>query len=229
MNRSYVQSSTAVQDLMKRVFGWMSFALVITGATSYYVYSNPALQKMLLGNMGVVFGLFIAQIALVIALSTAITRMSYFTALGTFSLYAFLTGITLSSIFMAYTEGSIFATFFISAGMFAAMGIYGAVTRTDLTSMGSFFRMALFGLILALLVNLFLQSSVLDTVTAIIGVFLFAGLTAYDVQKIKQLSQHVAGRGEVVGKIALLGALQLYLDFINLFLSLLRLMGQRKD
>lgn len=228
MNNYSTQAYGRTQELMYRVFGWMSFALALTGVASYFVSSNEALSNAILGNSVLLIGLVIAQFVLVISLSTAITRISYGAALSMFLLYSVLTGITLSSIFMVYTTGSIVATFFVAAGMFASMAIYGAVTKADLTSMGSFLFMVLIGLVIAMFINIFLQSAMLDLVTAMIGVVVFAGLTAWDVQKIQHLASRIDSRDRMIGNIAVIAALQLYLDFINLFLSLLRIMGERK-
>lgn len=228
MNSYQAHGQGRVNALMYSVFGWMAFALTLTGFTAYFVASSEAWMTTLVNNSFILFGLLAAQFALVMALSFAITKMSYGVALSMFSLYAVLTGITLSAIFMVYTTGSLVATFFVASGMFAAMAIYGAVTKSDLTAMGSFLMMVLFGLIIALLVNLFVQSAALDLITAMIGVVVFAGLTAWDVQKLQQIAQRIDTRDAQAGNIALILALQLYLDFINLFLSLLRIMGERK-
>jgi hypothetical protein len=228
MNNYQAQSQGHVQSLMYRVFGWMAFALSLTGFTAYFVSGSPAFMSALVNNSFLLFGLIGVQLLLVVTLSFAITKLSYAVAFSMFSLYAVLTGVTLSTIFMVYTTGSLVGTFFVAAGMFAAMAIYGAVTKSDLTAMGSFLMMMLFGLIIAMFVNMFVQSAALDLVTAMIGVVVFAGLTAWDVQKLQQIAQRIDMRDARAGNIALILALQLYLDFINLFLSLLRIMGERK-
>lgn len=227
--RSYAQSYEGVQSFMYKVFGWMAYALTLTGATSYYVFSSEPLRKMILGNWAIVITLVLVQLGLVIALSAAIGRMSYGVAFTLFSLYSVITGMMLSSIFMMYTTSSIAMVFFITAGMFATMALYGAVTKADLTSMGSILFMVLIGVIIASIINLFIQSSMFHFVLAIISVIVFAGLTAFDVQKIKELAQRMDTEAEFAGNIAVLGALTLYLDFINLFLSLLTIMGERRD
>jgi FtsH-binding integral membrane protein len=224
MNNFYAYAQERTRTLMYTVFGWMSFALTLTGLSAYYVASNPAIMQYLMHHTGIVIGLVIAQFALVIALSGLVNRLSFTTALALFTFYSVLTGITLSSIFMIYTVGSIAATFFVTAGMFGGMAIYGAFTKADLTGMGSFLIMALWGLILAMLVNIFLQSSAFNYVISMAGVVIFALLTAWDVQRIKALAQY-----ELPEAASITLALSLYLNFINLFLSLLDLMGQRKE
>ncbi|HBL98100.1 TPA: hypothetical protein DDZ86_00455 [Candidatus Dependentiae bacterium] len=228
-DRFYAQSYEGVQSFLTRVFGWMAFALTLTGVTSLYVASSPSVRNVVLGKPWVFLLLIIAELGLAIGLSAAITSISYTTAFMMFGLYSVLTGMTLSVIFLVYTMPSIAMTFFVAASMFAFMAIYGMVTKADLTSMGSFLRMALWGIIVALLLNMFFKSAAFDLVLAIIGVVVFAGLTAYDIQKIKEFAQRADVSNEMASNIALLGALQLYLDFINLFLNLLRIMGNRKE
>ncbi len=228
-DRLYAQSFEGVQSFLTRVFGWMAFALTLTGVTAYYVYSSEPLRQAILGNSLIFMLLVIAQLALVIGLSFAISKISYTTAFIMFGGYAILTGMTLSVVFLTYTMSSIAMTFFVAAGMFGFMAIYGMMTKADLTSMGSFMRMALFGMIIAMLFNLFFKSSAFDLLIAIIGVVVFAGLTAFDIQKIKEFAQRVDVDDASVSNVALIAALQLYLDFINLFLSLLRIMGDRKE
>ena len=228
MNKYYAHQSDRVQAVLYRVFAWMFFALFLTGITSYYVSQTAAIRDILLKNSLVFIGLFIAQIALVVYLSTRIFQIKQFTAFALFSLYSVLTGVTLSVIFLVYETGSIVSTFFVASAMFASMAIYGAVTKADLTGIGSFLGMALWGLILALIINLFLQSSMFDLVAAMIGVVIFAGLTAYDIQKIKMIAERADLSDKAVVSVALMASLTLYLDFINLFLSLLRVMGNRR-
>ncbi|MFA6066337.1 MAG: Bax inhibitor-1/YccA family protein [Candidatus Babeliaceae bacterium] len=220
-------SSAAVKDTIYRVFAWMSGALAITGLTAYYIAATPAIMHSLISSPGIFIGIFLAQLAVVMVLSMMIMRLSFVAAFGLFIAYAILTGVTLSTIFLVYTSSSIVVTFMVAAGMFASMAVYGAVTKSDLTSLGSLMGMMLWGLILALVGNLFIKSSVLDLVTAFFGVIIFAGLTAYDMQRIKGIVSY--GYSQGADKIALIAALQLYLDFINLFLSLLRIMGNKKQ
>lgn len=228
MNKYYAHQSDRVQEVLYRVFGWMFFALFLTGVTSYYVSQTPAIRDVLFKNSLMFFGLFIVQIGLVVYLSARIFQIKPFMAFTLFSLYSVLTGVTLSIIFLVYETGSIVSTFFVASAMFASMAIYGAVTKADLTGMGSFLGMALWGLILALIINIFLQSSMFDLVAAMVGVVIFAGLTAYDIQKIKMIAQRPDLSDQAIVSVALLASLQLYLDFINLFLSLLRIVGNRR-
>ena len=229
MYNDYAPSSAGIRSLMYGVFGWMAVALSLTGITAYFISQNPHMQTMIFTNPWVFAVLFIAQFVVVVTLSMFIFKLSYPAALMLFIAYAILTGATLSVIFLVYTASSIASTFFVAAGMFGSMAVYGAVTKNDLTSMGSLLGMMLWGLILAMLVNIFLKSPMLDLVTAIIGVIVFAGLTAYDIQRIKRMAMQLNAHEESTQKIMLIGALQLYLDFINLFLSLLRIMGKRRD
>lgn len=221
--------TNSISSFLYKVYGWMGVGLTLTAATAYYLYTNTALFTAIFKSPFLLIGLFVAQLGLVIALSGFLTRMSFATAVATFMGYSVLTGITLSSIFYVYTFTSIYLAFVISAGMFVAMALYGYFTDTDLTSIGSMARMALFGLIIALVVNMFLKSSSVDYILSLFGVGLFTLLTAYDSQKIKQLGYAMLGQGEMVDKVAIIGALTLYLDFINLFLFLLRVMGKSRD
>ena len=224
MNNYYVHAQERVRSLMVSIFGWMTYALVLTGLASVYVYSSPQVLHMVHTNTGIVIGLVLAQFALVIALSAGVNRFSFNTALILFTLYSVLTGIMLSSIFVVFTMTSIVATFFIAASMFAAMALYGAITNADLTSWGTYLMMAMIGLIIAMLVNMWLHSPAFEFLISIIGVIVFAALTAWDVQRFKQLAHY-----ELPEAASLAFALSLYLDFINLFLYLLRFMGQRKE
>ncbi len=224
------QASKAVQAaLMRNVYSWMTLALVITGFVSMYVAKSYTLISMIMQNSIAFWGLLIAEIGLVVYLSARIHRISFTTATLLFIAYAILNGVTMAFIFLVYTMSSIATTFFITAGTFGIMALYGYVTKKDLTRIGNICFMALIGLIIASLVNIFLHNSMMDLIISCVGVLLFVGLTAYDSQKIKQL---LTGEGieinETTQKIALMGAMTLYLDFINLFLYLLRLLGDRK-
>ncbi len=222
-------SSRTFSVLMRNVYTWMALALVITAFTSLYMAKNIALMTTLLSSQLGVWGLLIAQIAVVMVLSGCINRISFFTAGILFAAYSILTGVTLSSIFMVFTASSIASTFFITAGTFAAMSAFGYITKRDLTGLGKFLMMALIGLIIASVVNIFMQSTTLMWITSYVGVLLFVGLTAYDTQKIKRmLMVHGTDLSEGPMKLALLGSLTLYLDFINLFLYLLQFMGKRE-
>ena len=219
--------SSAFPVLMRKVYVWMTLALVITGFTAYGVATSPGVQQAIFTNQIVFWGLVIAEFALVIGVSAAINRLSLATATLMFILYSVINGALLSSIFLIYTASSISTVFFITAGTFAAMALIGYTTKTDLSSIGKYLFMALIGLIIATFVNFFIKSSGFDYVLSYIGVLIFVGLTAYDSQKIKQMLLQAPDAGEAAQKIALLGALSLYLDFINLFLYLLRIFGRR--
>jgi len=218
-----------VSSFMAGVYGWMGCALAITAGTAYYVASTPVVFNYIYTHTFVVVGLFIVQIGLVLAISTLINRMSFITALVLFLLYSATLGITLSSIFFVYTHSSILSTFLTTSLMFGAMSAYGYCTKADLTSMGNMSMMILFGLIIAMFVNMFLKSVQFDYILSGVGVVVFVLLTAYDTQKIKQFARPLLVEQEMIGKVTLLGALMLYLDFINLFLFLLRFMGDRRE
>ncbi len=221
--------SGQVHSFMYSVYAWMACALLVSALTAYYVAVTPAIFKWIYGNVFVLIMLFVAQIGLVIGLSLLLPRLTLVTALIMFLLYAGLLGVSLSVIFHIYTTASIFSTFITAAGMFGAMAVYGYVTRTDLTTVGNISVMILFGLIIGLVVNLFLRSATMDLVLSGVGVVIFSLLTAYDTQKIKELGQRMLAEQETMQKVAVLGALTLYLDFINLFLFLLRFMGRRRE
>lgn len=214
---------------LAKVFNWMAIGLGLTGIIAYVTaYSGLAAALV---RSPLFFLLFIGELGLVFYLSARIDKLKASTATGLFVGYSALNGVTLSMIFLMYTSSSIAGTFFITAGMFAAMAIYGLVTKRDLSGMGSFMLMGLFGIIIASIVNIFLQSSSLYWTISLIGVLVFVGLTAYDVQKIKRMGEAgILEAGEsAVRKGAIMGALALYLDFINLFLMLLRFFGGARD
>ena len=227
-NKDYAMS-TAFPALMRKVFVWMTLALAITGLTAYGVATSPTILSLIFSSNVTVFGLIIAEFALVFAISGAINRMSLSTATMLFILYSVINGATLSSIFFAFSVATIGKVFFITAGTFGAMALVGYTTKTDLTSMGKLLFMALLGIIIASVVNMFVASSGLDLILSYVGVLVFVGLTAYDTQKIKQMCQTAPDAGESAQKLALIGALSLYLDFINLFLYLLRIFGNNRD
>ena len=211
------------------VYVWMTLALIITGFVSMYVAQSYQLVSFIFGNRLALWGMLIAELAVVFYLSARINSISFTKATVMFIIYSILNGATLASIFLVYTMSSIASTFFVAAGTFGVMALYGYVTKSDLTRIGNICLMALIGLIIATLVSMFWQNSMLQMIITYVGVILFVGLTAYDSQKIKRL---LTADGievtEETQKIALLGALTLYLDFINLFLYLLRLLGDRK-
>ena len=218
--------SGAFPVLMRKVYTWMTLALLITGVTAFGVASSPTLFMSLSKMM---WGLIIAELALVFILSGAINHLSLGTATLMFIGYSVLNGAMLSSIFLVYEPMVIAKVFFITAGTFGAMAVYGYTTKKDLTSMGKILFMALIGLIIATVVNMFLKSPVFDYILSYIGVAIFIGLTAWDSQKIKEMLQTQYDMSEGAQKLALLGALTLYLDFINLFLYLLRIFGNNRD
>lgn len=227
-NQSGYLSSERVNvesNLIRKVYGWMAVALGITGITSYVVAGNLTIQNLLLTNSLFLWGLLLIQFGLVIFLSARVMKMSLSTASVMFVLYSFLTGVVFSLLFTMYTKESLGTTFFITGALFGVMSLYGWTTKKDLTSAGSLLFMGLIGIIIASVVNIFLKSTVLYWLTTYVGVFIFIGLVAYDTQKLKQLA--LLEDSESRSKLAIVGALSLYLDFINLFLMLLRIFGRR--
>ena len=224
-----LEMSSAFPVLMRKVYLWMTLALVITGFTAYYVAHNETLLTALVSNQILFWGLVIGEFALVVGLSAAINKLSLTMATLMFVIYSVINGATLSFIFLVYTYSSITNVFFITAGTFAVMALIGYFTKVDLSSMGKILMMALIGIIIATIVNIFTKSEGLAMILNYLGVLVFVGLTAYDSQKIKQMMMAAPDAGEVAQKMALLGALSLYLDFINLFLYLLRIFGARRD
>ena len=226
---SYEQGDNSIASFMYKVYGWMSIGLAITAGIAYYISKNPALAEPILKNMWLLVGLIILQFALVIALSAFVLRMSFPVAFMMFAFYSAITGITLSFIFQVYTQTSIYSTFLVTSGMFAATCLYGYFTNADLTKVGSFAFMALIGLVLTGFINMFLRSAMLDYIYSVVGVIVFTLLTAYDSQQIKMMARKLMFAGEEANKIAISGALTLYLDFINLFLFLLNFTGKRNE
>jgi len=229
---AWIDGRTADSGLRERafirsVYGWMFGGLLVTAAAALWVVLSPSMQQLIFGSRGTMWILFFAELGLVFYLSARITRMSPGSAAGAFLVFSFLNGLTLSVIFFAFTASSIVQAFVSAAGMFAAMSVYGMVTKRDLTSVGSFFFMGLIGIVICSVMNMFLHSSGLEFVISILGVFIFLGLTAYDTQKLKVLAR--AGGSVHTDNYAIIGALSLYLDFINLFLFLLRLFGGRRN
>ena len=220
--------SEAFPVLMRKVYVWMTLALLITGMTAYYVASTPAILTAILTNQILFWGLLIAELALVMVVSAAINRISLFVATVLFILYSVINGATMSFIFMLYSASSIAQVFFITAGTFGAMAAIGYTTKKDLSSIGRIMYMALIGLVIATIVNIFLKSDGLMMILSYVGVIVFVGLTAWDTQKIKQMLIQAPDVDEATQKVALLGALTLYLDFVNLFLYLLRIFGRRR-
>lgn len=223
------RESHIITSFMYKVYAWMCTGLLVTALCAYAVAAVPAARAFVFGNQWVFFGLIIAQLIVVIGLTSAMNRLSFQAAFAGFCTYAALVGVTLSSILVVYKYYSIYSTFIVTAGMFAGMACYGYYTRSDLTGIGSFAMMLLWGIILGLVVNIFLGNAWLDMVLSGVGVLVFTLLTAFDVQKIKALAYQVRPETDVFNKVALLGALTLYLDFINLFLFLLRFTGRQRD
>ena len=225
------QAQVMVNSFIQSVYNWMAVGLALTGGVAFYVSQSPSLMGLIFGNQLIFFGLIIAELGLVVYLSARVQKIEASTATGLFVLYAALNGLTLSFIFLAYTGASIASTFFICAGTFVACSVYGMVTKRDLTSVGGFMTMGLIGIIIASVVNMFIQSSAMNMIISYVGVIVFVGLTAYDTQKLKHmaLTQPAGLEAGVIRKGAIIGALSLYLDFINLFLMLLRIFGTSRD
>ena len=228
LNTSYTRTADQIivkqNALIRQVYTWMGAGLAITAFMALITLSSPALLNIIAGNRLVFYGLMIGELALVFTLSGAINRLSAPVATFLFVAYSALNGVTLSVVAMVYTANSIASTFVITAGMFGAMSVYGYMTKRDLTSWGSFLFMGLIGVVIASIVNIFMGSSAVSWVISGIGVIVFTGLTAYDTWKIKEMAAH----GTEGRKPAILCALTLYLDFINLFLMLLRFTGNRR-
>lgn len=225
--RSY--SFESINTTLYKVFGWMMTALFISAGTAYYIASQPAIFETLFKSPFLLFFIFLAQLVLVVVLSACIMKINFATALICFIAYALLTGLTLSAVLMVYTQQSIFTTFLVAAGMFGTMALYGYFTKADLSAFGSIAIMGLFGIIIGFIVNYFLKSGTFDYILSLIGIAVFVVLTAYDMQKIKNMINAMSHQDALKNKIAIVGALTLYLDFINLFLMLLRVFGRRNN
>lgn len=221
------REESVMGTLMRNVYLWMTLALVITGLTALVVARSEAILSLLFANNWIWIGLIIAELLLVMSLSARLDRLTFSNATILFILYSAINGLTLAPIFLIYQLGSIETTFFITAGTFGAMAAIGSFTKKDLSGIGKFCLMALIGLIIAAVVNLFLHNTMLDLIVSAIGVLIFAALTAYDTQKIREMLGNAADVDDSSMKIALFGSLSLYLDFINLFLYLLRFFGRR--
>ena len=222
---SIVQPRAGLQTYMAQVYGWMTVGLLLTAFVAWYAANSAAVMELLFTNRVFLIGLIIAQLALVIVLSAMIQKLSAGVTTMLFMLYSALTGLTLSSIFIVYTAASIASTFVVTAGMFGAMSLYGYTTKR----FGNMLFMALIGIVLASLVNFWLKSEALMWAVTYIGVIVFVGLTAYDTQKLKNMGEQIDTRDTSnLRKYSILGALTLYLDFINLFLMLLRIFGNRR-
>jgi FtsH-binding integral membrane protein len=228
--QTQTQTQIQVNSFIRSVYNWMAVGLGLTALMAFYVANTEILRNLILGNPLIFFGLIIGELVLVFSISARVHKMQASTATGLFVLYAALNGATLSFIFLAYTSTSIVSTFVVCALTFLACSIYGMTTKRDLTSLGGFMFMGLIGIIIASLVNIFIQSSAMTMIISYIGVIVFVGLTAYDTQKLKTmaLTQPSGLDAAVMRKGAIMGALTLYLDFINLFIMLLRIMGNRE-
>lgn len=225
---SQTQSVELINAFMRQVYMWMAGGLLLTAGVAAYVMNTEAIIMYLLQNQMVLIGLFVVQLIAVFGLSAAIQRLNPSTAGAIFLGYAGLNGVTIAPLVFMFTQASVTSAFLSTCGMFAAMSIYGMTTKRDLTGMGSFLIMGVFGLIIATVVNMFLQSPALHYATSFIGVLIFAGLTAYDTQKIKAMGETAPDDAGVRQRGAIMGALALYLDFINMFIFLLQLFGQRR-
>jgi len=222
-----MNQTNGLVGFMQKVYGWMFAGLLLTAVTSYFVSASPAILDSIFGNAFIFYGLLILELVLVISLSAMIEKMPASAATFIFLLYSILNGITFSIVLLAYTQSSIAFAFFVTAGTFGVMSLYGYITKKDLTTMGSIAFMGLVGIIIASLVNLFLHNSAVDQAVTYIGVLVFIALTAFDTQKIKQLySESETEEGQEKGSV--IGALTLYLDFINLFLDFLRIFGKER-
>ncbi len=225
------RTEVLVNDFVRSVYNWMCIGLALTGSLAYFVSTSPTMLQLVFGNPMVFYGLIIGELVMVFALAGWVDRMNPATATALFVGYSALNGITLSVIFLAYARASIVGTFFICSATFAACSVYGWTTKKDLTSWGGFLTMGLIGIVIASVVNLFIRSNAMTMIISYIGVIVFVGLTAYDTQKIKTLAltQPDGVDGSVTRRLAIHGALTLYLDFINLFLMLLRILGGRRE
>ncbi len=230
---SFSQSASLVKTntFIRSVYNWMAIALALTGVTAYYVSHNEAAFNLVYGTPGLIWGLIFAELGFVFFLSSRIQKIKATTATFLFTVYAILNGVTMSYIFLRYTATSITSTFIICAATFGACSVYGMITKKDLTSIGGFMIMGLIGIIIASVVNIFIQSSAMQMIISYIGVVVFMGLTAYDTQKLKTMSTTIPDNatGGMIRKGALMGALSLYLDFINLFIMLLHILGGSRD
>ncbi len=220
---TYAVSDTRVSSVMKRVYLIMTVGLALTGVLAYVCGNSFGYLQWFANHSWAFWVMAIGELAIVFGVSAGINKISTATATALFVIFAALNGLMLAPIFLAYTHVMIAKTFFITAGVFGAMSIYGYSTDRDLSKFGSFLMMALFGLIIAMLVNIFLKSSTMDWIISIVGVLIFVGLTAWDTQQVKNIA--AVAPQDTLGRLAVLGALNLYLDFINLFLYLLRIFG----
>lgn len=230
---SYESQGVMVKNFMSNVFSWMGIAMAITALTAYFFANDASMMKLLVnyetGGMTIMgWVVMLAPIGLVIWISRGFQRMSYGTLVIVFGIFSILMGMSLSFILLAYTGASVAQTFLTTTLMFGVMAVVGYTTKTDLTKFGSILFMALIGIIIASVINMFMHSGTMDYIISFIGVLLFTGLIAYDVQKLKRIGTGIMYQNEDANKLAIMGALSIYLDFINLFLFLLRFMGNRR-
>lgn len=224
-----IDSSAVSRSFVANVFSYMTLALVITGIAAYWFAASGNILALLQGSSLLLWGVMLAPIGMVLIMSFAFNRLSFSALMGLFLAYSLVNGISLSVIFLIYSSAAISKVFFITAGLFGTMAVVGYTTKTDLTKLGSILMMAVFGIVIASLVNYFMQSAAFDYLISCVGVLVFTGLVAYDTQKVKRIGAGVEYGTATAGKLALMGALSLYLDFINLFLFLLRVFGGRRD
>ncbi|MBQ7263365.1 MAG: Bax inhibitor-1/YccA family protein [Synergistaceae bacterium] len=226
----YQDRTEQVNSLFRKVYQWMALGLILTAVMAYVVASSRTMLGMLYGSGAGVAIVAIVEVGLVLWLSARIQRLSVATAATLFLVYSVLNGVLCSAVLLVYTQGSVYNAFLSTAGMFAVMSVWGLYTQRDMTSFGSFLRMGLWGLIIAMLVNLFMGSSMMDIYISVFAILIFLGMTAWDTWKIRQIAHDMedGADGEWGRKVAIMGALALYLDFINLFLHLLRLFGKRR-
>ncbi len=229
----YYQQSLAITRenvLVRAVYNWMMIGLLVSGLTAYFSSNNPLILNLVFGNSFVLILLIIAELGMVYAISGGVKSMAASTATTMFLLFSFINGLTLAAIFLVYTYQSIATTFLVTGVTFGSTSLYGYVTKRDLTSMGSYLFMGLIGIIIASVVNFFVQSTMMGWIITYLGILIFVGLTAYDTQKIRRMGENISpADGERYGRMAIIGALMLYLDFINLFLLLLRILGGRRN
>lgn len=223
-NKKVYLFSESLSTYMTKIYGWMALALTLSGVVAFYTSTNTTLMTRIYQNPGVLIALVIGQFALVFLISAGIRRISTSAATAAFIVYSVLNGFTLSYIFLLYAGETIFTAFFITSGTFAVVSLYGLTTKKDLTKLGSLLFMALIGIIIASLVNMFFASSTMTMIISYVAVLVFVGLTAYDTQRLKQYYYEANG-SEVTKNLAIFGALMLYLDFINLFLNILRILN----
>lgn len=224
-----VDSSAVSRSFVANVFSYMTLALVITGVAAYWFAASGNILALLQGSSLLMWGIMLAPIGMVLIMSFAFNRLSFGALMGLFLAYSLVNGISLSVIFLIYSSAAISKVFFITAGLFATMAAVGYTTKTDLTKLGSLLMMAVLGIVISSVVNYFLESAAFDYLISCIGVLVFTGLVAYDTQKVKRIGAGVEYGTAAAGKLALMGALSLYLDFINLFLFMLRVFGGRRD